>query len=306
VAPPLEECSLAGDWQHWNDVWRSMRQSGTDAVLYTDGTPRTLLEFWQRAYFEDLWGLMGGRGDGARFLELGAGRGTTSMYLSRRQCDVTLVDLAPAGLELAVRNFEHCGLRPPRTVVADARDTGLEAGAYDCVYNIGLLEHFADPVPVLREALRLLKPRGLLFMVIIPEGSPWRSAPIRLAFNPVATGWRLAAALGRRIRSRAWVRGEKIAADGVPQPVDREMLRTAHSRQQYLAWMRELGQRAAECVPYNPYFSLYRTPVLERTVTVPLYRCHLRLTRGQSRYPRLQVKRPAAACDLLVCRKDQG
>jgi 2-polyprenyl-3-methyl-5-hydroxy-6-metoxy-1,4-benzoquinol methylase len=301
LASPLEQSSLAGDWQHWDTVWRGMRQSGADAVLYTDGTPRTLLEFWQRAYFEDLWGLMGAPEAGARCLELGAGRGTTSMYLARRECDVTLVDLAPAGLELAVRNFEHCGLRPPRAVVADARETGLEGGEYDCVYNIGLLEHFADPVPVLREALRLLKPGGLLFMVIIPEGSPWRSAPIRLGLNPFATGLRLAAALGRRVRGQAFA--TTTTTGGADPTVEREMLRTSHSRPQYLAWMRELGQEAAECVPYNPYFSLYRTPVLERVVTVPLYRWHLRMIRGRARYPRLQVEMPIAACDLLMCRR---
>jgi ubiquinone/menaquinone biosynthesis C-methylase UbiE len=225
------------------------------------------------------------------------------MYLASRNCDVTLVDLAPAGLELAVRNFERCGFRQPRALVADARDTGLPSSEYDCVYNIGLLEHFADPVPVLREALRLLKPQALLFMVIIPEGSPWRAAPIRLACNPVGMALRLAAALARRMRRRVRALGDRKAPGATPTQFDHDRLRTAHSRLQYAAWMRELGQEAAECVPYNPYFSLYRTPVLERLITVPLYRQHLRLVRGRSRYPRLQVKTPAAACDLLVCRK---
>jgi SAM-dependent methyltransferase len=303
VAIPLQHSSAAGDWQQWDAVWRSMRQSGTDAVLYTDGTPRTLMEFWQRAYFEDLWGLMRGTAASARFLELGAGRGTTSMYLASRNCDVTLLDLAPAGLELAVLNFERRGLRRPFTRIADARETGLPSGAYDCIYSIGLLEHFSDPVPVLKEALRLLKPQGLLFMVIIPEGSPCRSAPIRLLINPLGTGLRLAAALGRRIDRRLPAFDGRPASRGMPATDGGEMLRTSHTRQQYVAWMRELGEDTAECVPYNPYFSLFRTPALERLVTVPLYRHHLRFWRGRSSYPRLRARTPAAACDLLVCRK---
>ena len=101
------------------------------------------------------------------------------MYIAGRNDNVTLVDLSATALDLATENFRCAGLRAPATHQADAADTGLPTAAYDCVYNIGLLEHFEDPTPVLAESLRLLAPGGLLFMVIIPEGLPWKSMPIR-------------------------------------------------------------------------------------------------------------------------------
>jgi SAM-dependent methyltransferase len=215
------------------------------------------------------------------------------MYLASRHCDVTLVDLSSTALELAARNFELFALPPPRTHRGDAADSGLPSGAFDCVYNIGLLEHFHDPIPVLKEALRLLKPHGLLFMVIIPERSPWQSVPLRLIFNPGRMALRLTGALRRRIAGRR----------PPPSAAGERMVRISHSRAQYVRWMRELGQRDVQCVPYNPYVGVYRSRTLERLVSVPLYRHHLRRTRRTWTGPRLQTRASAALCDLLLCRK---
>jgi SAM-dependent methyltransferase len=289
----IERSRVDGDWQSWDRIWRGMDQTGVDAVLYTPGKPRTLLEFWQRAYFDDLWTLMQGRAEDGRFLELGSGRGTTSMYLASRRCDVTLVDLSSTALELAARNFRSFGLPPPHTHRGDAADSGLPSAAFDCVYNIGLLEHFDDPIPVLKEALRLLKPQGVLFMVVIPEYSPWQAVPLRLLLNPGRVAPRLAVAL------RRWIAGRRPP----PPAAGEHLVRVSHSRARYVRWMRELGQRDVQCVPYNPYVGIYRSRALERLVTVPLYRQHLRRTRRMWTGPRLQTSASAALCDLLLCRK---
>jgi SAM-dependent methyltransferase len=290
----------AGDWQRWDRIWRGIRETGNDATLYTRGRPRSLLEFWQRAYFEDLWASMGPRAAEAKCLELGSGRGTTSMYLAERCCDVTLVDRSPAALELAVQNFRSFGLRRPTILAADARSTGLPSEAYDCIYNIGLLEHFDDPLPVLTEALRLLKPRGLIFMVIVPAGPRWRLPLVRFALNPGVMAWRLVTAVGRGVAAR--VRPHQTVPLEGANGDDDDMVRTSHSREQYVRWMRELGHSDVTCVPYNPYFSIYRSRALERAITLPLYRWHLRLRRQAKGYPSLQTH-ATASCDLLMGRK---
>ena len=57
----------------------------------------------------------------------------------------------------------------PQFVVADAVQTGLPSGEFDCIYSIGLLEHFDDPRPLLTETSRLLRPGGLAFHVVVPR-----------------------------------------------------------------------------------------------------------------------------------------
>src|SRR5882724_7730717 len=91
-----------GDPHVWEEIWNELDTAGE--TVFTRESPKTLGSFVLRCYFEDLWSELGGRAK-LHCLELGAGRGTTSMYLATAGCGVTLVDLAPRGLALARRNF---------------------------------------------------------------------------------------------------------------------------------------------------------------------------------------------------------
>jgi SAM-dependent methyltransferase len=186
--------------------------------------------------------------------------------------------------------------------IEDAANTKLPSGAYDCIYNIGLLEHFDDPTRLLNEALRLLAPGGLLFMVIVPEGSPWRSFPVRAVMNPAGTARRLSAAAARRVAARLG-KDASLGAGSTVAAAAAEMVRTRHDRQRYVEWMNALGAPRARCLPYNPYFSAYSSPALERWLTLPLYRLHLRLVSWLGRAPRLATAGAIASCDLLLFRK---
>ena len=172
-----------GEPQQWDGIWQTAEKRG-DEVLFTKSQPQTLKELIQRSYFEDLWHWMGDDAQGAKYLELGSGRGTTSMYLAEQSCDVTLVDLAETALSLARENFAAYGLKEPTCILANAEQTGLPEESYDCIYNIGLLEHFEDPEPVIREAARLLKPGGTLFMVVVPHISKAKGFLSWLLFKP--------------------------------------------------------------------------------------------------------------------------
>jgi SAM-dependent methyltransferase len=299
-SPVLDTTTDDGDWLRWNDIWRGMQDSRQETVLFTPGTPLTLMQFWQRAYFDDVWRLLGPNQTSARCLELGSGRGTTSMYLASRGCDVTLVDRSQAALQLARTSFRAHGLQPPRVLAADARATGLAGGSFDCIYNIGLLEHFDDPTPVLRESLRLLRRGGLLFNVIVPEGSPWRGMPIRTLLNPVGTALRLAGAAGRRLGGAA---SREAASAAVSES---EMVRTGHRPDRYLRWMRELGETGSRCVPYNPYFSVYRRPWLERQITLRAYSAYLAWRRRSDRGLLLETRLLPSTAYLLYCRKGES
>jgi len=278
-----------GAVHEWEAAWQTLGRE--QQQLFTSSAARTLLQFWQQCYFEDLWAAMAYKAASALYLELGSGRGTTSMYLASRNCDVTMVDLSSAAFELASRNFAREGLHLPALIVADARSTGVRSGGFDCVFNIGVLEHMADPKPLLEEAVRLLAPEGLLFMVIVPERGQGAKALARLVFCP----WRLARQLAgsgiRLFRNRA-----------VPDAAE-SMFRSSRTRFEYCSFLRDLPVTEVSCVPFNPYHPVYRKPELDCRIALPLYRLHHALKRSPGTSPRLRTLPGIAMCYLLTARK---
>lgn len=278
--------------EEWDSSWSSLERHMVQ--LYTAGPLRTIHQFWQRCYFEDLWKAMGPNAAGGSYLELGAGRGTTSMYLASRGCDVTMLDLSVAGFRVAEANFRREGLPAPKLVQADARDTRLAAESYDCVFHIGLLEHFEAPHPLLVEAVRLLRPGGLQFAVIMPE----RSAHIRFLTLALLRPW----ALGRElmpatVRRRMRARTSPVACRMAP------MLRTGYTRADYLAMLKGLPVEDVGCVPYNPYHPVYRSDAWEAAITIPLYRLHRGMKKLFGKEPSFRTAAGLASCDLLTFRK---
>ena len=170
--------------------------------------------------------------------------------------------------------------------------TGLPGGSFDCVFSIGLLEHFDDPRPVLAEALRLLAPGGLLFMVIVPERSEGIKWLVRMFFCP----WRL-------LRYGLGAARRKLVGRRNSASLDTGMLRTAHDRSAYEQWARELGALETACIPYNPYHNVYRTDRLDESLVLPVYSLHNWLKTRLSERMALRTWATVAVCDLLTCRK---
>jgi ubiquinone/menaquinone biosynthesis C-methylase UbiE len=276
-----------GNWREWDQIWTGV-EGQPGEMLYTARQPETLLEFWQRCYFEDLWGLLGTDADLARCLELGSGRGTTSMYLAEKGCNVTMVDLSPTAFNQAKHNFTTAGIRLPRMIIADAENTGLPGESFDCIYNIGLLEHFEDPMPLLKESWRLLSKDGLLFSVIVPRRPASQRWLVEMLFAPCRLATRLLRSCAKRIL-RGSPSGQQIA----------DMVRTQHSRCDYKRWMKGIGVDSVKCIPYNPYYGLWEAN-LSIGPFLPLYRRHRALKR---QFPKLRTWPSVASCDLLWARK---
>ena len=282
-----------GDPEIWDNLWKSGDVGRNE--LYTEGIPQNVSQLIHRGYCEDLCYLMGDRVSSARYLEGGAGRGTTAMHLSKQNFDVTMLDLSAEGFRVAEVNFKHHGLRLPAMIIADAQDTGLPDCSYDCVYSIGLLEHFINPKPLLQEAFRLLKPGGLLFKVIVPKQSVIRAWLLSALLNPTSYSLDAAKHVVKKMI-------------GYTSPEERKIrtTRTNYPRSRYAKWMRELGAVDIMCVPYVPYRQVYQSEALEEKITLPLYRRHYSIKKRAGNYPLLRTHWSAAVCDLLVCRKEQA
>ncbi|MPY88103.1 MAG: methyltransferase domain-containing protein [Luteitalea sp.] len=104
---------------------------------------------------------------GQSVLEVGCGIGTDLVRFARGGARGTGVDLSETAIDLAQRNVELHGVGDRVTLrVEDGEALPFDANEFDCVYAHGVIQYAADPVRLVAECYRVLKPGGQgLFMV---------------------------------------------------------------------------------------------------------------------------------------------
>lgn len=274
-----------GSYQGWDEVWKGENEMDQLNPNFTREQPKTIYQFWQKAYALDLLHLIKDK-NYQSFCELGSGRGTTSMYLSDAGYrDITMVDLAQHGFNVAKYSFEKRGLKEPRFVLADVEKTGLNSDSFDCIYNIGLLEHFEDPSKTLQEAYRLLKKDGMIFMPIVPKLPFQKSIISRIFFNPVSLMKQLV----------KFIIGSKNKDNS-------SIFRNELDKSYYAETCAKIGYQNITCISYNPYWKVNDDGFVERRITLPFYLGHYRLFKKNRRIS-LQCSNFTEACYLLVAYK---
>ncbi|MEU0108437.1 class I SAM-dependent methyltransferase [Streptomyces sp. NPDC006251] len=134
-------------------------------TLLVNSPPRRWL---QRLYEAPLLARLGGRAPGARAAEIGCGSGYgTRLILDRfGAATVDAVDLDPAMIERARRRLNRYGDRV-RLAVGDATDlrTAFDAddGAYDAVFDFGIIHHIPAWRDAVAEVARVLAPGGTFY-----------------------------------------------------------------------------------------------------------------------------------------------
>jgi ubiquinone/menaquinone biosynthesis C-methylase UbiE len=98
-------------------------------------------------------------------LDLGTGTGRMLRLLAERSERAVGVDLSPAMLSVARANLERAGVRNAQVRHGDIYALPVERDGYDVVVIHQVLHYLDDPARAIREATRVLRPGGRLFVV---------------------------------------------------------------------------------------------------------------------------------------------
>lgn len=101
---------------------------------------------------------------GARVLDVGCGGGLLSEALAAAGAHVTAIDLAPELVRVAQLHARESGLDIDYRQQAVESLAEAEAGSFDAVTCMEMLEHVPDPGAILGACATLLKPGGRLFV----------------------------------------------------------------------------------------------------------------------------------------------
>ncbi len=104
---------------------------------------------------------------GAPVLEVGAGSGRDTLRLVQAGARAVVLDYSPASLMLVREQARARGLKV-HLVRADALALPFRDGVFAVVFHQGLLEHFRDPMPLLRENARVTQHGGRV-VVDVPQ-----------------------------------------------------------------------------------------------------------------------------------------
>lgn len=125
--------------------------------------------------FMDLWGSH----DGHVILDYGCGPGddTTGFLIHTKAAKVVAMDISKTALRLTSSRLGRHGVPAERVQLvhlADARPSvAAETASIDYVHSGGVLHHTSDPLGILREFHRILKPGGTARIMVYNRESLW-------------------------------------------------------------------------------------------------------------------------------------
>ena len=140
----------------WNGFWISHAQMSEWAKL----SWQLSFEFW-----DDIFSRMA---PGKQILECGAGSAKQSQHLVQIGFQATLLDNSIVGLNLGRKAFDRSRF-DGKFIVGSVFTLPIRDNSYDAIFSGGLLEHFTDVRPVIKEMVRVLKPGGLFAATIITK-----------------------------------------------------------------------------------------------------------------------------------------
>jgi len=122
---------------------------------------------------------------GKTCLDAGCGGGRYSIAMAKLgAAAVTGIDLSEVGIADAKRRAADLGAGHVKFDVGSVTALPYADSSFDCVISSGVLMHTTNPVGVMSELARVLKPGGMLYMLVYAtEGLRW---PLVQMLRPIA------------------------------------------------------------------------------------------------------------------------
>lgn len=160
---------------HWESYWKGHRADIEDTYSTRGRLVREVLA--------------DGPVEGRLVMEIGAGSGRDLIALAQLGAKGLVLDYSPASLELVREQARAQGVAV-MLVRADATRMPFRDGAIDISFHQGLLEHFRDPLPLLRENARVTRSGGRV-IVDVPQTFHLYTLmkQVLIAFNVWFAGW---------------------------------------------------------------------------------------------------------------------
>ena len=124
-----------------------------------------------------------------KILEIGAGSGCDILFLSKMDAYGYALDFSYE----SIKTMQYWSMKTKTNIVikqADIRNLPYDKPMFDMVYSVGLMEHFKNPIPLLKKQLSIIKKSGFLLIDVPQKYSLYTIAKhIRMHYDQHPFGW---------------------------------------------------------------------------------------------------------------------
>jgi len=174
-------------------------------------------------------------------LEAGCGSASVSTYFALRGARTVMLDASASAIRAAQANFDKYGLKG-EFINGNMESLPFPDEKFDLVMSFGVLEHFEDMRPSIKEMVRVLKSGGIFFAAVSPK-----KHSIQLAGNLSNMCMRFLYNLKHGRIKEAFLRS---------YPADPEFYENSYSAKEYVRIIEECGVSQVKLSGCRPFASL--------------------------------------------------